>query len=254
MDIDEWKRLVDQHKNQPLPNAGSPELEAAKTTQAITNWWTQTGQTYWDKKIPDTLFLELRKTIEEHNKVTGSNVPLPLIPGTPADQSKMTAEEKLESAQQAYDWARQTRDMGLISETSKNLGAAYIEAGKAKEAKTISLDNSFSEFESTLRSYFSPGAWWNPFKSSAQKDDASAMESMRQTVGKAFYSGENEHAEEFANLLKNLPQSTRNEWNTNNTLNALSDSNEIGQLLTALRELIEATKDKGRIDLTVENY
>jgi hypothetical protein len=77
MDDTGLQALIDRYKNQPLPNAGSPELEAQKTTQAITNWWTQTGQTYWDKKIPATLAEELAKAIRENNKAAGGNTPVP---------------------------------------------------------------------------------------------------------------------------------------------------------------------------------
>jgi len=71
------KALVDQYSNVPLPDSSSPELEAAKTTQAITNFWTQTGQTYWDKKIPTTLAEELANAIRENNKEAGGNTAVP---------------------------------------------------------------------------------------------------------------------------------------------------------------------------------
>jgi hypothetical protein len=77
MDESSLQALIDRYKNQPLPNAGSPELGAAKTTQDITNWWTQTGQIYWDNKIPTTLAEELAKAIRENNKEAGGNTPVP---------------------------------------------------------------------------------------------------------------------------------------------------------------------------------
>jgi hypothetical protein len=111
----------------------------------------------------------------------------------------------------------------------------------------------YGDYQSTLKDYFSPGGL---FKSSAEKADSSAMEDVKRKVGNAFYSDdarEREQPGEFASLLKSLPLGTRNEWNTSNTLNTLADSNGIGQLLSALRELIEVTKENRKINLTVEN-
>jgi hypothetical protein len=91
MGTEEVLALMAAH-NTPLPNASSPELEAAIVTQSITNWWTQTGQSYWDKKIPTSLGQEIAKAINEYNKETGSNEPVPYIPGvtsTPMDTQKL---------------------------------------------------------------------------------------------------------------------------------------------------------------------
>jgi len=72
----------------PLPNASSPELEAQKTTQAITNWWTQTGISHWDRNFPTTLAEELAKAIREYRKETGEKM---YVSGyTPADTSGMS--------------------------------------------------------------------------------------------------------------------------------------------------------------------
>ena len=42
------------------PTANSAELEAARLTQGITNWWTQTGQVYWDRTFLPALREEFR--------------------------------------------------------------------------------------------------------------------------------------------------------------------------------------------------
>jgi hypothetical protein len=60
-----------------IPQSDSKELRAAIETQSIANWWTRTGQTYWDRSLGH-LREELVKAIREYNRETGSNIPLPL--------------------------------------------------------------------------------------------------------------------------------------------------------------------------------
>jgi hypothetical protein len=168
----------------------------------------------------------------------------------------MRPSDALSVRQQEYDRALQSGNRDAIAEASINLSRAETQVVKENSANIISTDRSFDQFDSALKGYFSPGILPNFLKSSTQKADSDAYEKLRNTAGRAIYSGDSEQvlqSQQFTELLSSLPQSTRNEWNTNNTLNALSDSNGIGQLLSALMELIEATKDNGRINLTVEN-
>jgi hypothetical protein len=210
-DSAEYKEFL---KTKPQ-EASSKELDAAKTTQEIVNLWAQTGQAYWDKKMPGTLAEELRKALEELDN---------------------TGKERSDAI----------------------LGNEYHPTD-ANEA----VLKGYGDFQSTLGSYFSLGKWWNPFKSSAEKADASAMENIRRTVGNAFYSedaGEREQAHTFANILKNISPDIRNEWNTNNTINSLANSNGIEQLLSALQkltektdELLQATKENGQVNVEFLN-
>jgi len=109
----------------------------------------------------------------------------------------------------------------------------------------------YGEFQSTLGSYFSPGdEWWKLglFKSPDEKNDYNAMEKIKTTVGKAFYSedaGQIEQAAEIVNILRSIPVDTRKEWDANNKLNSLAGY-DTGELLTAIRQL--------HSDLTELNY
>jgi hypothetical protein len=67
--------------NRPLPDASSPELEWAKTTQEIVNLTTLKGQGYWDNELPK-LYQELEKIRQE---IAGTR------PGAPL--SEMAANE-----------------------------------------------------------------------------------------------------------------------------------------------------------------
>jgi hypothetical protein len=119
----------------------------------------------------------------------------------------------------------------------------------------------YGEFQSTLGSYFSPGNWWNPFKSSDEKNDSSAMEAIKRTVGNAFLSddaGEKEQAAKVANLLNSIKPEIRKEWDANNTLNKFAGS-DMGGLLDAVRqlhsdmlELTYATKENATLTISYE--
>jgi alkylhydroperoxidase/carboxymuconolactone decarboxylase family protein YurZ len=139
MSSEDTKKLLDLYGKTPPP-PDSPELEAAKTTEAIKNWWTQTGISHWDDNFPKTLAEEIAKAVQEYNKKTGSNVPVPkpeeLFPsidhGAPLTLSDARA--AVEEAQSNLDALKQERGGRM----ARGLGST--EASKAlNEAKAAEI-------------------------------------------------------------------------------------------------------------------
>ena len=59
MDDNYLERVLQRH-GAILPSADSAEMEAARITSAITNWWTQNGMRYWDNTFLPALQREFR--------------------------------------------------------------------------------------------------------------------------------------------------------------------------------------------------
>jgi len=70
--------ILDKYKN-TTPEADNAELRAAVYTASTTEWWTKTGQVWWDRRIT-MLETEFVKAIKEYNRTTGSYVPIPALP------------------------------------------------------------------------------------------------------------------------------------------------------------------------------
>jgi hypothetical protein len=251
--------LVSAYGKEPPP-ANSPELDAAKTTEAIKNWWTQTGISHWDANFPDILLEELRKAIQEYNDETGSDVPLPPLPPLPSlsdiDTTGMTSLEIERQAQENYRAA-------LKRGTGDNAERAYRELETAQmnalnPAPSIfdpeNLARMEQQAQSSLSGLFSPGFALNPFKSDEQKGDRSGMNRTLDTVSGAIYSGDAgqiQAAKDVLDMLAKLPADVRKDWDKENTANALGGDG-IAALRSDLRELIEVEINNGRVHVMVE--
>jgi len=205
------KALVDQYKNQPLPNASSPELEAQKTTQAITNWWTQTGQKYWDEKLPKTLNEELRKAIMEFNKKTGSDVPVPpsmltraermeeeLAPLGPIGKGMAIQANRIIENREANDLQRDI----MLARTSSDLNAMFFGGKAARGSRAPVYDTSFfNKNESDDQSAY------NRLISYRDSNDPQAQKAFLQAVEimKSFSDTEKLRANETNSINRAIP-------------------------------------------------
>jgi hypothetical protein len=119
MSAEDSRELVDLYGKTPPP-ANSPELKAEKITEAIKNWWTETGISKWDNNYIETLNKELQNAIREYNKTTGNGIP---VPGS-EDTTGMSPAGVLRIRQQEYDEAATSGDKDRIIQASIALESA----------------------------------------------------------------------------------------------------------------------------------
>jgi len=86
------------------------------------------------------------------------------------------------------------------------------------------------------------------------RNERNEMNAIRNTLSGAIGSGD-EHqlhqAKEFMEIINNLSSSGRKTINENNTLNHLANAS-IGDMVKLLRELLDATKDNGKMEFNIE--
>jgi hypothetical protein len=172
------KAIINNNKNEPPP-PNSPELEAAKITEAIKNWWTQTGISHWDANFPTTLVQELAKAIREYNQETGNDEPVPGLPTKkPVDTSGMPPDEAVQVRQREYIEALDSGDRGRADRAAVALEKAHQEALSPKpvidpideETKALALEgNKRAEIERML---LKSGGFWDSGRSAFFTGDA----------------------------------------------------------------------------------
>ena len=214
----------------PLPDTSSPELNAARLLEETRNDYAQIGQGSYDDMY--SIILGEREKARQ------------MLNGTTQSQPAFTAGMSVEEARQQYNDAVTSGDPARRFQAQTDLQIAQ----NPRLAAELSLED-----------YFSPGIF-----SRAQRDDRTAMNSILDTLITAQTSGVPQHisqATEFMGILNGLDRRTRNEWNTNNTLNSFAGISDISQLLNALNRLIgigedhlEATRENGKINVVVEDY
>lgn len=234
--------LEEALKNEALPNADSPELDAAKVTQSITNWWTQTGQTYWDGKLP-TLGQELAKAIENYNKETGSNVEVPNVSGitlAPAPDTSSMAPEVAADA-----WTNEVRNL------QEN---GYTDTERYRNAVEEEYNASFAASEHGLERMHLMSQADNQLKKMydeffGSREEKATYRGVNSILGEAMSSTDMEErnaAMDFARALSSMTESERgaiNRYNENDTWNQLGAATDIHSLIAALKQLTDRMDD-----------
>jgi hypothetical protein len=252
----ELDALIEESRGKPLPSAESPELDVARTTQAITNLVTQTGLSQWDRKFPDILAKELEKALREHRQEMGAA-------GRTVDTSNMTPAEALVAQHDVYEGSRRSGNRERIAEA----GAALIQAENDMFEYEEASRREWSRMPSATKGLFDYG-WTKletPWKSDEQKADLAAVKDFEAMFKEAIFSGDTDQLQMVSSIfdkLEGLPKDTREMWNRENVINNyLSGENEnkitpdimtdrTGYLLLeAIRELKEALN----INVTVES-
>ncbi|AEF85086.1 hypothetical protein TREPR_0563 [Treponema primitia ZAS-2] len=87
---------------------------------------------------------------------------------------------------------------------------------------------------------FSPGFAFNPFKSDIQRADGDAMNKVQDILKRAIYSGNMEQiqqVEEILELFTGLPKNVRKQMDEKNTVNTLSDRENIASFLVGIKAI-----------------
>jgi hypothetical protein len=234
--------LIDKYGTKPPP-PNNPEFDAEKMTEAIKNWWTQTGEVYWNKQL-SKIYDELEKSIQAYNKETGSNVPLPPIPETfPKDPVPATPiEVSPKSAKDAM------ADLEVAaSDPTKSGDAIWRIQNRAIEAQVFEGMQIGIVRNMTNRMYD---------EHFGSQEDKEAHRNVNSIFGAALSSGdtgEREDAIRFADVFNSLTdKKIIEEYNKTDKWNALGAAKDIGELISILQKILEATKDNGQVDLTIE--
>ena len=233
MDGDSLQALVDSQGG--LARVDSAEMEARRIEQGVANWWARHGRTYWDQQLP-----LLRQALGEAE----SYVPGTRAAPTPIDMSEMTHYEI--SGMSAREASRSFRDALSSGDEAEILRAGQHNAlTQARDTPGISdSDRNSLMIDGGLRGMFSAG-----------RDDRRARSGVSDTLYGALSSGGEQAAKAYAFLREAadiLPE-TRRMWNETNKANSLAGAGDMAQMLALLRELINATKELGDMNVVVED-
>lgn len=144
--------------------------------------------------------------------------------------------------QQAYIDAIESRDT-----------LEYMKATNPDSYKMLEMDQTFARMIPAMNDYFSTGPAIDFLRNNTQRADYIAMGQIQETVSGAIYSSDTyQQAKDVLDLFDSLSKAERNSLNSSNMVNTLASSNGIGELLSSLRELIDTTRDNGRIRYMVE--
>jgi len=232
-----WESHKAKYMNAPLPDASSPELEAAKISEEVRNIYTQIGQIKFGD-YHGKLLEEVKKANELLGAVKGNSVPNPPVSVGAAADAVRKAEALVHPGMQT--------------------ASERLNLNSAKQALADAMDRK-EEIDSVLGKLFSPGLLPYGMKSAAQKNDYDARDKIRETINKALYSeDESQMAVDFLTMFKDIPRNISKSWDEKNTFNSYA-GNDMGQLLTALQkltdktdELLQATKENGKVNVEVE--
>ncbi len=199
----------------PLPEAKSPELDAAKVTESITNWWTKTGISHWDTNFPKILGEELAKSIKEYKKEVGD------LPPTPRG---MTQGDEMRTRIRELEIARASRNDTRIQEAE------------------LRLNQSFRNVHNVADRFFTDEG----------KDESNAMSAISRTFRNGAISSDLrtvKQTAEAAYLLERLPENIRVSWDESNKLNKIEHGGDMSLLLKAIRDLIDIEIEKGNLNV-----
>jgi hypothetical protein len=248
--LEDMQAIIDKYGKAPPP-ANSPDLDAAKITEAIKNWWVQTGISQWDKNFIETLNKELQNAIRGHNNETGSNVP---VPGSdPADTSGMTPAEAVSIRQQEYKEALESGDDDWITRATIALERALMEALAPKPVNDP-IDEETRRVGEIDRMLMKSGMPWdkdraafftgdgNPF---TKNDDEKTNDRLMAYGGEPTSSPARQAFDEFIGHLKTIKPEHIQKLNERDDINKIIPdimTDKTGQLLLdTIRELKEIT-------------
>jgi hypothetical protein len=228
---------IDKYRNGP-PEAGSSELEAAKTTEAIKNWWTQTGQVYWDEQLPK-LSQELQNAIRDFNRATtGGNFP----EKEPADTTGMSPADALRIRQQEYIDALDSGNKDWINQAAINLEKANGEAF----APTPSVD----PMEEEARAWGAMGETGKMFDEYlGSQEDKEAYKKVNSNFEAALYSEDprkREAAIRFSDIIGSMKETEKGaieRHNKDNTWNQLGSAGDIYGMIAILERIARGLED-----------
>jgi hypothetical protein len=246
LDDKSLQALIDKNKNEPPPASGA-ELDAAKTTEAITNWWTQTGQVYWDGQLPK-IYEELVKAIKGYNDETGSNVPVPEIPPyvpryEPTDVSGMSPAEALRVRRQEYSKALKSGNKDRINQTDIAMKKAEMEA----LAPSPFIDPIDEQTRAKGVVGRQTGRMFDEYLGS--REEKEAYKNSRSNFDEALFSEdarEREAAIQFANMLESMKEIEKGaieKHNKDDTWNRLGSANGIYEMITILKSIERDLED-----------
>ena len=249
MNRESLNALISPYMKQGLPDTKSPELDAFKSIQETTNLYTRVNQTYWDKMLPDTLGKELDKATKELIAAMHGGKGVDTIGMTPADALAVRQEE--------FDTITQTGNKEAMMGAAVNLSAAEIAMVKANREDMAYKDSLYSDYEKMSKDFFSPGFSLNPFRSREQKADEQAELQIRGTLGRAIESTEpleRQAGEDFINMFRSVPEETRKQWDSDNSINSLAVSTGIEHMISLLEKLIDATREDRKVNINFSEY
>jgi hypothetical protein len=189
----------------------------------------------------------------ELNVMLGRQMPLPNSdsPELGAAVTTATAVNEMTRLGQVY-WDQKLPELTDILHGIRNdLAAARGEAGapspvitadmppevavQTRHQQRAAMDDQFERMDAATRDYFSGG-----------REDRTARGAIHDTLRTAIYSEDNDQiamARDFFNLLESVPRNTRQEWDSNNSLNSLVVAGNMERLLSLLQGLLDATRE-----------
>jgi len=236
------KALVDQYKNNPLPNASSPELEWTQLTAQTANIVVQTGQIKFDESLP--MLLEGRKKAENELReaMAGSK------PYQPTDTTGMTPQEALIASQADYAKALKKGTNEEFEEAARNVAAAQAKAMAEMSMPPVDPYATDSRRLSQAQDMLMQSAWGkgntfftgdgNPF---TKNDDERANDRLMRYEATPRGSDTNNAFWEAIKIMESFTEAERRKTNETNAINrAIPDvmTDKTGQqLLEELRNL-----------------
>jgi hypothetical protein len=234
------------------PNAASNELNYNKLTESFKTTMSQFGTQYFDIKLGDlpAAIATALKNAGFGEKGENTAVPELKLETKPVAQAK--SDEK--SAQKAYQEALKSRNPDEVERAARNLEIAQINSLNADYG---AMEPQFIERQRIRAGYatnkfFSAGSIFSFRKTDEEKADAAAQNKFSSIFDAALGSGDEQKIKAAASafdILDNIPQDVRKEWDKDNTLNRLADTKGIEELL---RRLIEIAENDKRIELNVQ--
>jgi hypothetical protein len=252
------RKLIDGFQDGP-PSADSKELNAAKITEAIKNYWTQTGMIYWEKQLPQ-LQQALVDAIAGLKEAQDSVTPTPKPDPTPIDEHEdakagKTPIEAVGVLQQRYgetieasgDKTKAKAERDAAAKRSSRLYAALdIAHGEALSPMDAIANNPDSIYERAMANFS------GIFK---ERTDKSARDNTATIFQRAAYSGNESQIQAAADVLKafaSVPKEVRERWDKENTVNSLGATQDINTLLALLNRLIEVEIRNGNMTVSIE--
>jgi hypothetical protein len=225
---------LEEYKKKPLPDARSPELEAAQLTARTANITVQTGQFHFDNQLPKYRE-ELGKAEENLNDIRNGKGPRDISALPPEEGVEVRRQELQVAAEQAGTGSGMMGGgFGKLTQAHKNLQDAQKTAMQTSFG-TGDVDSLRTRSTATVNSLFDTSL--NLPKKEREANEIQ-QNKMVGTFGKALESGDNAQIQAVADVLKileSVPKEVREAWNADNTLNKFGDISDAKELLSALR-------------------
>jgi hypothetical protein len=238
--------IIDTYGKAPPP-PNSKEFDAEKMTEGIKNWWTQTGQVYWDGQLTK-IYDELEKAIQKYNEETGSNDPVPPMPESfprPGEKPIIPITDDM-SPKERYDAAEQNAI--TLSEWGDYAGAesAISDWRRAEmdllrqNQDILSMGTKANEFAGYL---YSPSVFSGQSKEN-KVADKTAETGFLDVFGDALSSGDERQigkAQEAIGILDALPKDVLKQMDKDQSANSLGNAKDIDELIILLRQIVNNT-------------